>query len=390
MAHRTTVFERETLYGEVWKESVSSVAKRYEMSDVALRKICIKLGVPIPPLGYWAKVAAGQQPRIPKLPENHKGKTRYVRIQYHDPEEAERNARTERLTAENPPAQVSAPVLKGSLDECHPAVRRTAKALKSLSRDGRGLLHSSGEDVFELSVSAANKERALLAIDALLTSAFAAGAKLVKATKPGGRMHLELRDEHFRIQIGEPSERSQRDLTREEVKLQREGKLYYIPDRYKYTPTGKIKLQVFAQDGYSPLFTVSDGSSAPLERRLDDVIPMILAKATELRVRREMREEERKRWQAAEARRQVRERRREKELERVKQVEEWAASWRRAESLRAFATALEQAERIDRNEPITPEAVEQLAWIRNAADWLDPLVDSKWPAMEGDLEEEES
>lgn len=94
MAHRTTVFEREPLYAEVWKEPVSIVAKRYGISDVALRKICLKLGVPVPPLGYWAEVAAGQQPRVTKLPENHKGDTRYVRSYYHDPEEeSERKAR---------------------------------------------------------------------------------------------------------------------------------------------------------------------------------------------------------------------------------------------------------------------------------------------------------
>jgi hypothetical protein len=53
-----TAFEREALYAEVWREPVRTVARRYEVSDVALRKICKKLGVPVPPLSYWAKVAA--------------------------------------------------------------------------------------------------------------------------------------------------------------------------------------------------------------------------------------------------------------------------------------------------------------------------------------------
>lgn len=79
-------------------------------------------------------------------------------------------------------------------------MRRTARSLKALAREGRGLLHSAGEDVFELSVSAA-------------------------APKPGGRMPLKLQGERFRLQIGEPSERSERELVREEVKLKREGKL---------------------------------------------------------------------------------------------------------------------------------------------------------------------
>ena len=132
-------------------------------------------------------------------------------------------------------------------------------------------------------MSAANKERALLAIDAVLAVALAAGGTLEKAPKPGGRMSLKLQGERFRLQIGEPSERSERELTREEVKLKREGKLYYVPDRYKFTPTGKIKLQVFDQDGYSPLFTLSDGSTAPpvltrLKNTAHDVVEAGLSK----------------------------------------------------------------------------------------------------------------
>lgn len=61
-----TAGERESLYNEVWKEPVTEVAKRYEISDVALRKRCIKLGIPLPPSGYWARVRAGQ--KVPKTP----------------------------------------------------------------------------------------------------------------------------------------------------------------------------------------------------------------------------------------------------------------------------------------------------------------------------------
>lgn len=55
MARDNTVFEREQLYSEVWKEPVRIVAKRYGISDVGLRKTCKKLGVPMPPLGVLGK-----------------------------------------------------------------------------------------------------------------------------------------------------------------------------------------------------------------------------------------------------------------------------------------------------------------------------------------------
>lgn len=58
--------ERTKLYNEVWSEPVTTVATRYGISDNGLRKRCIKLQIPLPPLGYWAKVKAGA--KIPKPP----------------------------------------------------------------------------------------------------------------------------------------------------------------------------------------------------------------------------------------------------------------------------------------------------------------------------------
>lgn len=56
--------EREKLYKEIWEEQVIVVAKRYGISDVALRKRCMKWGIPLPPSGYWARIRAGQN--VPK------------------------------------------------------------------------------------------------------------------------------------------------------------------------------------------------------------------------------------------------------------------------------------------------------------------------------------
>ena len=68
MPYVTLRYERAKLYEEVWVEAVTTVAKRYGISDVALRKICRKLAVPLPPLGYWAKIAAGKKLPTPPLP----------------------------------------------------------------------------------------------------------------------------------------------------------------------------------------------------------------------------------------------------------------------------------------------------------------------------------
>lgn len=62
-------YDRDRLYEGVWTSPMRTLARQYGVSDSALRKICCRLAVPIPPRGYWNKVAAGKQviPR-PQLP----------------------------------------------------------------------------------------------------------------------------------------------------------------------------------------------------------------------------------------------------------------------------------------------------------------------------------
>lgn len=69
------VFEREALFREVWANPISTLAKKYGMSDNGLRKICKSLGVPLPARGHWAKVAAGHHPATPQLPQHDRQAT---------------------------------------------------------------------------------------------------------------------------------------------------------------------------------------------------------------------------------------------------------------------------------------------------------------------------
>lgn len=80
-----TADEREALYNEVWSEPVVTVAKRYDMSDNGLRKHCKRLGIPLPPNGYWVRVKAGQKvpkPALPKVTGELKKHVRNYAIKY--------------------------------------------------------------------------------------------------------------------------------------------------------------------------------------------------------------------------------------------------------------------------------------------------------------------
>jgi len=56
MPYVTLRYKRAKLYEEVWAQAVTKVAVRYGISDIALRKICKQLAVPLPPLGPLGEV----------------------------------------------------------------------------------------------------------------------------------------------------------------------------------------------------------------------------------------------------------------------------------------------------------------------------------------------
>ncbi|MYN45934.1 hypothetical protein GTP23_12835 [Pseudoduganella sp. FT93W] len=70
-------FERERLFEEVWSMPMTTLAKKYGISDNGLRKICIALAIPLPQRGHWARVAAGKSVPSPQL-KPHTGANQYT------------------------------------------------------------------------------------------------------------------------------------------------------------------------------------------------------------------------------------------------------------------------------------------------------------------------
>ena len=62
-------FTREEFYDLVWSKPMTHLAKEFVLSDVALHKICRKHDIPNPPLGWWAKKAAGKPVKQIPLPK---------------------------------------------------------------------------------------------------------------------------------------------------------------------------------------------------------------------------------------------------------------------------------------------------------------------------------
>ena len=57
---------RQELYKLVWSKPVVKIAKEFGISDVAVAKICKKMNIPKPGLGYWAKKKYGKRTKTCK------------------------------------------------------------------------------------------------------------------------------------------------------------------------------------------------------------------------------------------------------------------------------------------------------------------------------------
>ena len=70
--------KREALYNLVWAVPVSKLARQFGLSGRGLAKLCQREEIPVPPRGYWAKLAAGHPVRQTPLPDPVPGQSEWI------------------------------------------------------------------------------------------------------------------------------------------------------------------------------------------------------------------------------------------------------------------------------------------------------------------------
>lgn len=86
---------RKELYEKVWSTPLTQLAKEYKISDVGLRKKCLKNDIPLPKAGHWAKVKHGKKVKKISLPnpDNKRLITIFIKDdngRFYDPSEDDR------------------------------------------------------------------------------------------------------------------------------------------------------------------------------------------------------------------------------------------------------------------------------------------------------------
>ena len=60
---------RQELFELVWSMPMTKLSKQFELSDVGLRKICVKHQIPLPLQGHWTRKQFGKEAARPELPD---------------------------------------------------------------------------------------------------------------------------------------------------------------------------------------------------------------------------------------------------------------------------------------------------------------------------------
>lgn len=257
------------------------LCKEFGLSGRGLGKLCERWKIPVPPRGYWARIAAGAEiarPALPPLPSSVS-----IRIA----PSAERPAPTS-LPEIPIPERLTAP---------HPLVRQT--------RENRQASRPPTDTSLDLRVSKGSLPRALRIVDVVIKELERRGHSVVVQ---GSRQTLAVvGGEEIGFYIEERSTRHVLEGSEEE-----QQKPWYRP-RFDFTPSGKLSLRI---DGYSR--DIQQGWSDGVRRKVEDVLPEFLdaleRSAEREKIRRQERLEDERRW--AEARRlRLEEERRAKELE---------------------------------------------------------------------------
>jgi hypothetical protein len=399
MAWEKTTFERQALYEEIWAEPMTTVAQRYALSDVGLKKICVKLDIPVPPRGYWARLKAGQLPEKPPLPKSD-GPSTFERSWRVDEPNKELENRLANARLEEAPL----PLLSGATYSAPSGLADLGKEATSIAKamakfkEVDGLVSLSDKSWAEISVSEGSRVRALMLLDKVaFTIKAAAGVFHAKAItqverpyhsrrdSDEGRGSFEIHGTRYFVRIKErilkeeiieppplsPKKRSTR------YAYEPDFSAFYRPKKYSFTPTGKLQLQIYRASFSYEIAKTEDTANTVVEDKIFTLIEKVEKIALTAKVEEQLRHERKleserksKIWQARKANK-------DKLLKELDEYEQMARDLDRAESLRRL---MEKIRGLPESQSEPKE--KHIAQLTLMADWLDPIVGRPWPKVD--------
>jgi hypothetical protein len=341
------VFTREQFYELVWSKPMTHLAKEFAISDVALHKICKKHGIPNPPLGWWAKKAAGKKVKQIPLPEAKLGASDRITIA-----DGDLSRESSALASVREQARIRASeVGDDQAAPPSPIVDRTLDKLRKAKPSDVGIVAADGAGLIKCEVASPSIDRLAVILPRIALAASLQGFELVAGD---GSVQFKSETEAIAFSVMETVRREKHVLTdaervKEEAWQRKRDRaagrnswddVFFdrprVPD-WDFHPTGQLSFEleqvyVFG-GGSSPRRSFRDAKVQRLENMASDIavgLAVLAAAKTEQRLKRE-----------AEQRRIEEERRRHELAARIKHIED-----RRTAGLGAILAELAELDRL--------------------------------------------
>ncbi len=360
-AMKSVKFTRQELYEMVWKESMLALSKKYNISDVGLKKKCVKLNIPVPPVGYWAKVQFGQKASVLKLPVKFTGENLvYLYLREKRPGEGEGE-------------EITYSIFKKQI-ECDP--RLNLKVLDKLTNPdklivavkddllkkdvwkGRDKFIYSSKNNIAICVTPKALDRALRILDTII-KAFRTLNYDFKSKNE--KICLVIEGEEFEISFKENSDPGT------------------ITDKWgntEYIPNGKLTFK--AEISYTRN-EWNDGKTL-LEDRISGILTKLILKGKSLKEERIAREKAKKEREERERIAKELQKRKENELIDFKDLLRKSKRHDRAVMIRNYINEFESW--ATSGNLFNEENRNFIAWARKKADWYDPFIEASDELLE--------
>lgn len=368
------VYDRETLYKEVWAAPVTEVAKRYKVSDVAIHKVCKSLEIPTPPLGYWAKLRAGKSVSVIPLPKSDKASKKHgirTGTTYQQEPEKEVLAFLSEEDRSVILAIASQILLPDEDARMHPKIIAHRKVVEEWKKqhkndDNKGWNRRNSEPASFLADSISDEAlpRVCRIIDALINAMEPLGCSLTND------LGFVVNGETVRLTFSENQDLTNHVLTKDEnmqlLKYEDERRHSSWASKpqirkYDHVFNGRLSLSVGQK-------SFRDCKSYVLENRLGNVMIELYEAAEKIKKDREAREEAERRRQEEERRKEERRKRYNVEVDRTLALTNLAEDYNTACKIRNYISVVAASGTPDE------KTAEWIEWAKAKADWYDPTV----------------
>ena len=348
MIEEILLFTREQLYEEVWSTSMVQLAKKYGVTSRGLTKLCTRMNVPVPGVGYWAKVKAGfTMPRLPL------------------PKQKIKSSATKESSAAPPLIKIREPT------SIHPLVEATRKALSAIEPwEGQKHIISSEKDILDVSVTPETLNRAMVIMNHLLNAFEERSLTVKNSIEQYKQVTRVFRDTvSIKIKLAEPLNK---------YVTYKSGEHNW----YGYSSSGTLWFEILDHVGVTRK-KWRDGRAKRVEDSFSEIILAVEASLLEAKASRIKYEQIEARVEEACRIERLRLAEEARQLELLQKLENEATFWQRARTMREYLAAAEAL--VASGEIKGNDADKVDSWLKESrliADKLDPVT-GNWGSGKG-------